>query len=485
MSINSTPTGTAAAFNYASLESPVIYHQGKIIKLGELLDTVDYLSTKIPAHQHILNLYEERYYFLLGFLLALKQQSISLFPSTITAHTLAQLHENYADILVLSDDSEIAAALDLKALLKGSTQQKSQTSHFPEISLQQTVAVIFTSGSTGQPTPYKKLWSDLVTTSHLLAEQFLLSEHSHHQLSALLATVPAQHMYGLETSIMMALQQGLLIHSSKPFFPQDISDCLADFQQYALQANTLINSILITTPLHLKACIKTGIDLSAVSLFISATAPLDRELAQQCEQDYSAQVKEIFGCTEVGSMAYRRTIKSQQWTVLEDISLDSGDEHNEVQINTTRSIKHFAFNDIVDVIDNKHFLLKGRKEDLVNQGGKRTSLAYLNHHLQSYDELVDACYYQDDSLSNSQDDSRLIAFVVLQTPLSEALSQPFSKQQLKKAQQQQSKQIRDYLKNKIEAVFLPKKIIYVPQLPRNSTGKLPLSQLKKLFLQNV
>jgi len=477
MTVNITQSETAPVLNYASLESPVIYHQSKIITLGELLHTVDYLSKKIPPHQYILNLYEERYYFLLGFLLALKRQSISLFPSTITTHTLTQLTETYNDVLVLTDNhknseslyDENFKALDLKVLINESVNKKSTAVSFPEISLKQTAAIIFTSGSTGQPTPYKKLWSDLVTTSHLLAENFLDSGSTHKKNSALLATVPAQHMYGLEASIMMALQHGLLIHSDKPFFPQDISDCVEDLRHYARQSDTTIDIILITTPLHLKACIKTGIDLSKVSLFISATAPLDIELARQCEQKYSAQIKEIFGCTEVGSMAWRRTIESEQWTVLDDINLElDSDQNNAVQINTTRSIQYFPFNDIVVLIDNKHFLLKGRKEDLINQGGKRTSLAFLNHHLQSYDKLTDACYYQDDS----QKESRLIAFVVLKTS--------HSKQQ----QKQKSRQIKDYLKSKIEAVFLPKKIIYVSALPRNATGKLPLSQLKNLFLQH-
>ena len=492
MSILITQSETAPALNYASLESPVVFHQGKIIKLGELLHTVDFLSKKIPPHQHILNLYEERYFFLLGFLLALKQQTISLFPSTISTHTLAQLKDSYNDVLVLTDNHDNSESLycenfkafDLKALIPESINDQSQAISFPEISLKQIVAIIFTSGSTGQPLPYKKLWSDLLTSSHLLAEIFLKTPK---QLSALLATVPAQHMYGLEVSIMMALQHGLLIHSNKPFFPQDISDCVEDFKQYSQQSDTRIDIILITTPLHLKACIKTEVNLSGVSLFISATAALDKELAQLCEQHYSAQVKEIFGCTEVGSMAWRRAIESQQWTVLDDMSLEKDDDNNnEVQINTARSIKHFAFNDIVDVIDNKHFLLKGRKEDLVNQAGKRSSLAYLNHHLQSYDGLIDACYYQDDSQTDSREETRLIAFVVLKTTLSSSnatISSEKERHSSKKEQQQKSRQIRNYLKNKIEAVFLPKKIIYVAKLPRNNTGKLPLSSLKDLFLQ--
>lgn len=506
MTKSMTQSQTAPVFNYASLDSPVVYHQGRAISLGQLLQTVDFLAEKIPEHQHLLNLYEERYYFLLGFLLALKQHSISLFPSTITAHVLAQLKENYADILILADSDTIAAGFnqcDLKALINASdlhNQTASQSSSgqsgrqaaktdFSAIARHRQVAIIFTSGSTGQPKPYTKQWGDLVAVADYLAEVFLSDSPATDssaakksilnkaEISALIATVPAQHMYGLEASIMMALQNGLLIHSDKPFFPQDITHCLEELQQFARYSNQSISTTLISTPLHLKACIKTAVNLPGVKQFISATAPLERELAQSCETTYSARMMEIFGCTEVGSMAWRKTTESEQWTVLNDISLQAikHAEKEEVQINTTRSIRHFLFNDFVDLLDKQHFLLKGRKEDLINQAGNRTSLSYLNHHLQSYNGLTDGCFYQDNSIP----ENRLVAFVVLARPMSN--ERPISERL--QTEHQKKHAIRDYLKNRIEAVFLPKKIYFVAALPRNATGKLPLARLKDLLLQ--
>ncbi len=473
---------SAHALNYDSLQSAVVYHQHRLISLGELLSTVNYLAEKIPAHQYIINLHQERYYFLLGFLLALKQKTISLFPSTLTAHTLTQLGTDYKDVLLLTDqndqtinsnitDDKNFIHFDLKVELEHfvSEQTANNSIDFPPIESQRLVAIIFTSGSTGEPLPYSKYWADLISAAHLLGKQFLPQQTDKKTQSALVATVPAQHMYGLEASIMMALQHGLLIHSTKPFFPQDISDCLDDFKALQATSANSYNSVLITTPLHLKACIKTAVDLSTVKLIISATAPLDKSLARSCEQQFNTPVKEIFGCTEVGSMAWRRTSQSEQWTVLDDISLSC---KNNTLINTSRSIKQFPFNDIVEVLDSQHFLLQGRMEDLINQAGKRTSLAYLNHHLQTYPEFADACYYQDNSLQ----ETRLIAFVVAHKINDHSIPD--------KAQQQiKNKQLIAYLKARIEAVFLPKRIYYVQQLPRNATGKLPLTQLKKLFLQ--
>ena len=482
---------TLPAFNYSSLDSPVVFFQGRAISLGELLHTVDYLADKIPAHQHLLNLYENRYYFLLGFLLGLKQQSISLFPSTVTPHVLAELKKSYKGLLILSEQSpsqETSQIFNLQAVLESQdflsynnkTNIKSEL-NFPEIELSQTVAIIFTSGSTGQPKPYIKQWNDLlIASSHLTQTLFSGIKHTAHEKSktlfALLATVPAQHMYGLEASIIVALQNGFLMHSDKPFFPQDITHCLEELTLLAKSRQQNIATSLITTPLHLKACIKTEVLLPGIKQFISATAPLRTELAQSCEQRYDAQVMEIFGCTEVGSMAYRRTIEAEQWTVLDDIHLKAMNEH-EIQINTNRSIKQFLFNDVIELLDEHHFILKGRKEDLINIAGKRTSLAYLNHHLQSYTALNDACFYQESNLSHtniSPPENRLVAFIVLNHL--ESLDDGIDKKQI-------VRKIRSHLQQSIESIFLPKKIYFVESLPRNPTGKLPQSELKKLMHQ--
>jgi acyl-coenzyme A synthetase/AMP-(fatty) acid ligase len=287
-------------------------------------------------------------------------------------------------------------------------------------------------------------------------------------------------MYGLEVSIIVALQNGLLLHSRKPFFPQDIAQCLDDLSQAAEQVCKLSETTIITTPLHLKACLKTAIELPPVKQFISATASLETTMATLCEEQYQTRVMEVFGCTEVGSMASRRTTVSEQWQVLNDIHLEhveGGDEQEceEIQINTTRSIKHLLFNDVIELLDSQHFILKGRKEDLINIGGKRTSLSYLNYHLQSYEYLTDACFFKTlfnngrlNKTMNTGIEKKLVAFVV-----------PNELATIDKKQFEQD--LRNYLKPLIESVFLPKKIILVTSLPRNATGKLPQLELEKLF----
>ena len=50
------------------------------------------------------------------------------------------------------------------------------------------------------------------------AELGLLDGRSH----ALVGTVPAQHMYGFESTVLVALQTGNAFSAERPFYPADI-----------------------------------------------------------------------------------------------------------------------------------------------------------------------------------------------------------------------------------------------------------------------
>ena len=43
---------------------------------------------------------------------------------------------------------------------------------------------------------------------------------------ALVGTVPAQHMYGFEVTVLLALQGGLAFSNRQPFYPADIREAL-------------------------------------------------------------------------------------------------------------------------------------------------------------------------------------------------------------------------------------------------------------------
>ena len=174
-------------------------------------------------------------------------------------------------------------------------------------------ACLLTSGSTGAPQPHAKTWGTLGRNIDAAARRLadILGWPSLAGLT-LVATVPPQHSYGFESSVMLALLGGAAFDSGRPYFPADIAQALARVPR---------PRALVTTPFHLKTLLQAGVPLPAVDLLLSATAPLSPQLALQAEQAFGAPMIEIYGCTEAGQVATRRTVATEVWHCFDGLSV--------------------------------------------------------------------------------------------------------------------------------------------------------------------
>ena len=295
--------------------------------------------------------------------------------------------------------------------------------------------------------PWQKLWGDLVNHSQITAKALGLSKDEKLQV---VTTVAVQHMYGLEHGIILPMQMGYVLNTIKPFFAGDLN---------SLSTPINYNTILFSTPLHLKLFADSGIDYPPLRLLISATARLAEELAAILEKQFNTEVKEIYGCTEAGCIAIRQTTVTEQWQLMQDYQLQQ--EHNNYyvlapDINTGK-LKKFQLPDHLQIIDARHFLLLGRLSENVNIAGKRMSLADLNIKLNSIPGIEDGIFYFP---TNADEAARLLAIVVA-PGLSVA-------------------DIRHALRQMIDPVFLPRPLIKLDKLPRNAMGKLPLEAVNGL-----
>ncbi len=452
---------------YQSLSDIVIYQYDRVITLQQLMSDLYYLDQCIPQHHYLLNLYENRYYFLLGLLLGIKRQSVHLFPANVTQYTLTFLEKKYPDMLMINQENLACGHiqfLDIEQLL----QEKPNTfidknyhsfnsDFFAKNTFTKESIIIFTSGSTGEPKPFVKKWQDFIVVAQQLAKR--LKPLRTKKQAMVLATVPAQHTYGLETSIIMPLVNAYSIYDTRPFFPVDIKKILLKQAQA---------TILISTPIHIRACLKTQVALPFLHYALSATAPLEHDHAIQFEQNYDTPLHEIYGCTEVGVIALRQPSQTLRWQCLDDICIKERKtiktEEQDCIVHTSRSIQNFILNDYITELKNNRFLLKGRKSDMINLAGKRTSLAYLNHHLLSIDSINDACFYQPERADDRH--QRLVVFIVLE----------------KNIQWQDIKNtVHNTLKKKIDLIFLPRHYYLIEALPRNKTGKILNKNIKSLY----
>lgn len=415
---------------------------GLAIGSGAFLAAAKDFGRRLPDGAFVLNLCEDRYRFSLALVAALLWGRITLLPPDRSPWTLRCLKERFRQVVCVADRrQDDLADLDILPVDPSPFQDQGEGEAIA-IAPEQTAAIVFTSGSTGQPQAHPKTWGSLVESARLIAEAL-----GSLQGRTLVATVPPQHMYGLELSVLPALRCGAVLDARRPFFPLDVQEALESVAG---------PRILVTTPVHLRALTAAGITLPALDLIVSATAPLPRTLAEEAERRFRAPLWEIYGCTEAGSIASRRTAREESWQVFTGMRLlPAGDGHC---VEAAHLPEPIPLNDIVELLPDGRFRLLGRRADLVNIAGKRTSLGALNHILTSLEGVLDGAFFLPDETPGCT--ARLVAFVVAPGVEMPALLEA--------------------LRQRLDPVFLPRALYPVAALPRSESGKLPRQALQAL-----
>lgn len=410
------------------------------ISVRKFLRQVSALANSLPDGSHAINLCGNRYQFLVAFAAIIVRGQCNLLPANKNVATQNNLAQRYADTYIIHDGVDLAP--DIPAFQFNSEKinaNEATRTTIPDIPLEQLCAISFTSGSTGQSRANLKTWHTLYHGMEVNARYYLDDKT---RTQSLLATVPAQHMYGLESSVMMPMNANVCVVGSQPLFPQDIRDALTEMSE---------PRILVTTPVHLRALEESRLDFPKVDLLVSATAPLDPDMAKRMESKFECPLREIYGCSEAGSIARRRVTQNSEWEAFDAFRFRNSE--SQVLLNADHLPEEIPLQDVLEFSSGRAFHLLGRHEDMINIAGKRGSLTELNHLLLSTAGVVDGVVFEpDDSRSD-----RLAALVV-----APGLS---------------SREAMANLRDNVDAVFIPRRVIFVDNLPRSETGKLPRDKI--------
>jgi len=267
---------------------------------------------------------------------------------------------------------------------------------------------------------------------------------------ALVGTVPPQHSYGFESTVLLALAGGAQLTAARPFYPADIAEALAQLPR---------PRGLVTTPFHLRTVLESGVALPPADLLLCATAPLAQSLAEAAERAFAAPLIEIYGATESGQLATRRTARQARWRPFTGVRVQQCDGLATASGNHVPAQTPLA--DILETHGDGTFSLRGRQADVVNIAGKRSSLEYLSQVLLRMPGVLDAAFFLPEEADAARDVTRVAAAAV--------------------APGQTAATLLAALRSELDPVFLPRPLLLVDALPRSDASKLPVARLRALL----
>jgi len=438
-------------------EAVFAYRAGVAVSCAQFLADARALARRLPHAGHMLNLCSDRYRFSVGLAASLLTGKCTLLPSTHTPDTVRQLQLFAPDAFCLTDDPGCPVELPQLYFDESSADPEPPAQgppppwSMPQIEEGQLAAYVFTSGSTGAPVPHRKSWGRLVRCVRTEASRLPPLDRGG---CAVLGTVPAQHMFGFESTVLMPWQSGNALCAERPFFPADIATALAALPR---------PRVLVTTPIHLRSLLAAELALPPLDLVVSATAMLPANLAREVERRCGVALLEIYGSTETGQIAVRRTAQEDEWQLWPGVRLEIIEDRCWVQGGHVE--QSTAMSDVLELRGPGRFILHGRTSDLVNIAGKRSSIAYLNHHLHAIAGVVDGTFYvpAEPPAAPGGPVTRLAALVVAPTLDAAAILKA--------------------LRERVDPAFLPRPLLLVEALPRNETGKLPQQALQALAMR--
>lgn len=421
----------------------VAYTDAGPVDVARFLRRVHGVARRLPDVPHLLNLCDDRYRFLLGFAAAASRGITTLLPPARATGVLNELLDRHPDAGLLGDCALVEAlALERNApCLRLDGLIDEADGDMPCLPGDFVAALGFTSGSSGPPQVHAKRWGSFAASTAL--NDALLATLSDAPANVV-ATVPSQHMYGMETSVLLPLRGRLAVHGSRPFFPADIAAALA-----AVPAPR----VLVTTPVHLRTLVASGQPLPPLAALVSATAPLAMELAQAAEQAFGAPLLELFGSTETCVVGYRRTAQQADWTHYAGVRFTPRPDGTQVSSDWLPA--PVLLQDVIERVPPQGFRLAGRASDHLEIAGKRSSLIELTRRLLAIPGVEDGVVFQPDAPGAPV---RRVAALVVAPTLDDAA-------------------ILAALRETVDPVFLPRPLRRLAALPRNATGKLPREAL--------
>lgn len=265
------------------------------------------------------------------------------------------------------------------------------------------------------------------------------------------ASVPSDHLYGALWRVRVPAIAGSQVAPNTAISLEDLLDAEAKYGKF----------IFVTTPSFLEKLLQHP-DVERLSKvffgIVTSGSLLRRETALAATKLFGVAPLEIFGCSEVGTVAYRRQSEGEFWNLIPSVEA-STDEIGRLVIGSPYAAENpFVMSDAAQIVEPNRFRLIGRTDRLVKILENLVSLPSVEALIASH-PLVEACRVE----AFGEDVPRLGALVVLNAEGREALDASTHAEIGARLR-------RDLLSRAKDGAF-PRRIRFVRELPVDERGK--------------
>lgn len=265
-----------------------------------------------------------------------------------------------------------------------------------------------------------------------------------------ISTTTAEHLFGFTFHYMLPYVTGNITHTERIHYPENIN---------------FDNAVLVTTPSFLEAMRKyDSHPVKNPKIIISAGAKLETPTFEFAKT-IADEVFEIYGSTESGVIAYRKT-PNEKLKLFSGIKiLETGKDYTKLETNYSKK-SLVTVEDRIKLIDNKIEFL-GRSGRVLKIQEKRIAADIMEAEIKKSDYI--------DSVYCFEYETKLAAFGVLSDKGKEFL--------LQNDKLSLTKILKSELKNEFEIV--PQKWIFFDEIPKKENGKINKKFIKECFDRNL
>jgi acyl-coenzyme A synthetase/AMP-(fatty) acid ligase len=405
---------------------------------------------------------EDSLAFSVGFLAACKADKIAVLPPNTETETVRETAGDTEGIVTEDDELKSVSDRSLDPL-----EFDGNAEDLGEFDTDKVFAELLTSGSTGErkqiPKTLDNFWADARYYEGIWGDQV--------GDAVVFSSISHQHIFGLLFKVLWPLAAGRPFYPGTPVYPGDLSNLLDQVDK----------ACFVSSPSPLARFVRSGEMEHArgtLTVIFSGGGQIENSVSNSVRDELGFFPVSVFGTTETGGIAWRLRDPSKDrpgWNLFPNVEIRINDME-ELHVRSPRVSntldEWYATGDLAEELANEQFVLKGRADRIIKIAENRVSLPQVENKLESSELVGEAIVTTLDEDGANQRKTELGAAVEVTE---------IGRQRLDESREDVRQKLRSTLEGVFESVALPRKWVFVEELPRDHMSKISQEQVEELF----